>query len=186
MDSFRPVLSFERRQDDVKMFMLRLASAAALTFFVLQLAKEPENLDNLASFTNENINDLFNWGNDRFVLGQLPSQSGNSTLKRKKSPQEVFMEAILETEEETTTAEDETTTTTTNEDEEHTAANSDSDTEPNKESEVDAEQEEREAAEVKQGEEKHAKLDIDTLGLVDEEEEEFNVHAEQKEQETVT
>jgi len=55
-------------------------------------------LDNLASFTNENLNDLFNWGNDRFVLGQLPSSGGNSTLRRKKSPQEIFMEAILEPE----------------------------------------------------------------------------------------
>ena len=69
MDSFRPLLSFERRDDDVKMFILRLVSAVALTFFVFQLAKEPDNLDNLASFTNENLNDLFNWGNDRFVLG---------------------------------------------------------------------------------------------------------------------
>jgi len=69
MDSFRPVLSYERRDDDVKMFILRLASAVALVFFVIQLAKEPENLDNLTSFTNENLNDLFNWGNDRFVLG---------------------------------------------------------------------------------------------------------------------
>jgi hypothetical protein len=73
MDSFRPLLSFEKRDDDVKMFILRLVSAVSLVFFVFQLAKEPDNLDNLASFTNENLNDLFNWGNDRFVLGQLPS-----------------------------------------------------------------------------------------------------------------
>lgn len=86
MDSFRPMLSFERRDDDVKMFILRIASAVALVFFVIQLAKEPENIDSLTSFTNENLNDLFNWGNDRFVLGQLPSQGGNSTMKRKKSP----------------------------------------------------------------------------------------------------
>lgn len=73
MDSFRPVLSFERRDDDLKMFVLRLISAVSLTFFIFQLAKEPENLDSLTSFTNENLNDLFNWGNERFVLGQLPS-----------------------------------------------------------------------------------------------------------------
>jgi hypothetical protein len=65
-------LSFERRSDDLKMFIIRLVSAVSLIFFFFQLAKEPENLDNLASFTNENINDLFNWGNDRFVLGKLP------------------------------------------------------------------------------------------------------------------
>jgi len=86
MDSFRPLLSFEKRDDDVKMFILRLVSAVSLIFFFFQLAKEPDNLDSLASFTNESMNDLFNWGNDRFVLGQLPSSAGNSTMKRKKSP----------------------------------------------------------------------------------------------------
>lgn len=86
MDSFRPMLSFEKRDDDVKMFILRLVSAVSLIFFFFQLAKEPENLDSLSSFTSESMNDLFNWGNDRFVLGQLPSSAGNSTLKRKKSP----------------------------------------------------------------------------------------------------
>lgn len=101
MDSFRPLLSFERRQDDLKMVLLRICSAVALVFFVIQLAKEPENLDSLTSFTNESMNDFFNWGNDRFVLGKLADKSGNggnSTVKRKKSPQEIFMEAILEDE----------------------------------------------------------------------------------------
>lgn len=88
MDSFRPLLSFERRQDDMKMVLLRIVSAAALVFFVIQLAKEPENLEGLSSFTNDSMNDLFNWGNDRFVLGKLAdnSGSGNGTAKRKKSP----------------------------------------------------------------------------------------------------
>jgi hypothetical protein len=35
MDSFRPLLAFERRQDDLKMVLLRLVSAVALIFFVL-------------------------------------------------------------------------------------------------------------------------------------------------------
>ena len=46
------------------------------------------------------MDDLFNWGNDRFVLGrQIADKSGNSTAKRKKTPQEIFMEAILDEEE---------------------------------------------------------------------------------------
>jgi hypothetical protein len=45
------------------------------------------------------MDDLFNWGNDKFVLGrQLADKNGNSTVKRKKTPQEVFMEAILDEE----------------------------------------------------------------------------------------
>jgi hypothetical protein len=101
MDSFRPVISFEWRKDDMKMVLLRVVSAIALVFLVIQLAKEPENLDSLTSFADESMNDLFNWGNDRFVLGrQIADKSSNSTAKRKKSPQEIFMEAILDEEKE--------------------------------------------------------------------------------------
>lgn len=46
------------------------------------------------------MTDFFNWGNDKFVLGrQIADHSGNSTVKRKKTPQEIFMEAILDDEE---------------------------------------------------------------------------------------
>ncbi len=100
MDSFRPLLSFERRQDDMKMILMRVGSAIALIFFVIQLAKEPDNLDSLRSFADDSMTDLFNWGNDKFVLGrQIADHSGNSTVKRKKTPQEIFMEAILDEEE---------------------------------------------------------------------------------------
>ena len=65
------------------------------------MAKEPDNLDSLKSFADDSMTDLFNWGNDRFVLGrQIADHSGNSTVKRKKTPQEIFMEAILDEEEE--------------------------------------------------------------------------------------
>ena len=39
------------------------------------------------------MDDLFNWGNDKFVLGKLPDR-GNST-RRKKSARELFEEALL-------------------------------------------------------------------------------------------
>ena len=85
MDSFKPLLSFERRQDDMKMILMRLGSAI---------------LDSLRSFADDSMTDLFNWGNDKFVLGrQIADHSGNSTVKRKKTPQEIFMEAILDEEE---------------------------------------------------------------------------------------
>lgn len=99
MDSFKPFISYEKREDDFKMIVLRVVSAVALAFFLYQLAQEPQNLDSLTSFADESMNDLFNWGNDRFVLGrQIADKSGNSTGKRKKSPQEIFMEAILDDE----------------------------------------------------------------------------------------
>jgi len=100
MDSFRPLLSFEFRQDDMKMKLMRVGSFIALVFFVYMLSKEPENLDSLRSFADDSMNDFFNWGNDKFVLGrQIADHSGNSTVKRKKTPQEIFMEAILEEDE---------------------------------------------------------------------------------------
>ena len=56
-------------------------------------------MEGIAKFSGESINDLFDWGNDRFVLGKLPDAHGNAT-RRKKSHYDVFMEAILEEEEE--------------------------------------------------------------------------------------
>ena len=82
------------------MKLMRVGSFIALVFFVYMLSKEPENLDSLRSFADDSMNDFFNWGNDKFVLGrQIADHSGNSTVKRKKTPQEIFMEAILEEDE---------------------------------------------------------------------------------------
>lgn len=78
---------------------VRVLSAISLVFLVYLFSKEPENLEGLSSFTNDSMNDLFNWGNDRFVLGRIEDKSGNGTAKRKKTPQQIFMEAILEEEE---------------------------------------------------------------------------------------
>ncbi len=41
------------------------------------------------------MDDLFNWGNDRFVLGRIADKSGNGTL-RKKSAREIFEDALFD------------------------------------------------------------------------------------------
>jgi hypothetical protein len=46
------------------------------------------------------MNDLFDWGHDRFVIGKLGDGANSTGIRRKKSPHEIFMEAILETGEE--------------------------------------------------------------------------------------
>lgn len=51
------------------------------------------------------MNDLFDWGTEKFVKG-LTDSSKNAT-KRKKSYQEQFMEALLETDEDETKKEQE-------------------------------------------------------------------------------
>ena len=76
------------------MYIIRLISAVSLIFLFYQLAQDPENLGDLASFSKDGMNDLFDWGNDRFVLGKLPDASGNSNVK-KKSARQLFEEAIL-------------------------------------------------------------------------------------------
>lgn len=68
----------------MSMFLLRIASGIGLVFLIYQLAQEPENLDNLSSFSNDSFNDLFEWGNERFVLGRI-GDGTNSTVKKKKS-----------------------------------------------------------------------------------------------------
>ena len=60
------------REDDAKMYVIRLVSAVSLIFLFYQLAQEPDNLENLAKFSSDGMQDLFDWGNDRFVLGKLP------------------------------------------------------------------------------------------------------------------
>lgn len=87
IESFFPLYSFEKRQDDSKMLGLRVLSAISLVILVYMLSREPENLESLSSFTNDSMNDIFNWGNDRFVLGRIEDKSANGTVKRKKTPQ---------------------------------------------------------------------------------------------------
>lgn len=52
----------------------------------------------MTSFTGENLNDLFEWGNERFVMGRIADSSA-AGAKRKKTARELFMDAILDPEE---------------------------------------------------------------------------------------
>ncbi len=94
MDSFKPIISYEKRDDDLKMFLLRIVSAIGLVFLLYQFSQDIENIESLSSGTKDTFDDLFNWGNDRFVLGKLGD--GKNITKRKKSNHEIFMEALLE------------------------------------------------------------------------------------------
>jgi len=46
------------------------------------------------------MHDLFEWGNDRFVVGRIADGSGKNGTARKKTAHEIFMEAIMETDDE--------------------------------------------------------------------------------------
>mmetsp|Transcript_38687 Transcript_38687/g.37033 ORF Transcript_38687/g.37033 Transcript_38687/m.37033 type:complete len:87 (+) Transcript_38687:686-946(+) len=82
----------------MKMFFVRICSAVGIIFLLYQFSLETENIDGLTNFTSDNLNDLFDWGHDRFVMGKIADKSGNA--KKKKSNYEIFMEAIMEGEEE--------------------------------------------------------------------------------------
>lgn len=69
MDSFRPVLDVERREDmfDLRMLLVRIASAYAIFYGVSEFLKEPDNLDSLLDGTAEVWNEVFDWGQNKFL-----------------------------------------------------------------------------------------------------------------------
>ena len=69
MDSFRPMLDVEKREDmfDFRMFVLRIASAVAIFYGASEFLKEPENLENLLGGSSEVWNDVFEWGQNKFL-----------------------------------------------------------------------------------------------------------------------
>lgn len=69
MESFIPVLSCEKRDDmcDVRMIILRVASAAALFYGAQEFLKDPTNLESLLSGSEEIIGDMYDWGQNKFM-----------------------------------------------------------------------------------------------------------------------
>lgn len=52
---------------DIRMGLLRIASAAAIFYSASEFLKEPENLDNLVSGSAEAWNEMFEWGQNKFL-----------------------------------------------------------------------------------------------------------------------
>lgn len=98
--SFMPLYSFERRDDDTSMVIIRLVSAVSLVYFVHQLSQEPQNIDDLYNLAGSGMTDLFEWGNQRLVYGQLGGSGMEDGRPRKKTAQEIFMESLMGEDEE--------------------------------------------------------------------------------------
>jgi len=83
LDSFRPLLDCSKREDmlDFRMLLLRLASGFAIYYGATEFLKEPQNLDSLMSGGSEMINEVFEWGQNKF-LG-VPDNS--TMIQTKKS-----------------------------------------------------------------------------------------------------
>jgi len=63
------MLEVEKREDmfDLRMLILRLASVFAIFYGVSEFMKEPENFDNLISGSGEIWNEVFEWGQNKFL-----------------------------------------------------------------------------------------------------------------------
>lgn len=68
-DSFIPLLEVGMREDmyDIRMALLRIASLFAMFYGVSEFMKEPENLDTLLTGSGEIWNDVFEWGQNKFL-----------------------------------------------------------------------------------------------------------------------
>jgi hypothetical protein len=64
MDSFRPILDVEKREDmfDIRMTLLRVASAASIFYAGTEFLKDPQNLDDLLSGSTNAWDEVFEWG----------------------------------------------------------------------------------------------------------------------------
>ena len=64
-----PFLEVKKRDDmfDLRFAILRLASVFAIFYGVSELFKEPENIDLLLSGSGEIWNDVFEWGQNKFM-----------------------------------------------------------------------------------------------------------------------
>ena len=79
---------------DFRMLLLRLASGFAIYYGATEFLKEPQNLDSLMSGGSELINEVFEWGQNKF-LG-VPDNS--TMIQTKKSARQIYAEAFMEDE----------------------------------------------------------------------------------------
>lgn len=69
LDSFRPVLSVEKREDifDWKMLIIRCISAVAILNGCQEFIRDPTKLNDFRQGGSEAWNDVFQWGEDKFM-----------------------------------------------------------------------------------------------------------------------
>ena len=96
LDSFWPLLSCEKREDmfDVRMLVLRIISAIAISYGVQEFMADPENLDNVMSGGQEIWDEMYDWGHHKFMGTVDPNQQ----IEVKKSARQIYAEAFMEDE----------------------------------------------------------------------------------------
>lgn len=83
MDSFFPFLEVDKREDmfDIRMIILRIASASAIVYGAAEFMKEPKNIEDLLSGSADVWNDVFEWGQNKF----MGVADNSTTIQLKKS-----------------------------------------------------------------------------------------------------
>ena len=79
---------------DVRYAILRVASVVGIFYMGAEFMKEPENLENLMQGSGEIWNDVFEWGQNKF-LG-VPDNS--TAIQLKKSARQIYAEAFMDDE----------------------------------------------------------------------------------------
>lgn len=96
LDTFRPFLSWDRRQDGFRMVMVRIATLGSIALLAWQLSNDPETVETFQTGTDEILDDLFEWGNQRFVVGNVANNQTLVDPNAPKSARDVFAEAVFE------------------------------------------------------------------------------------------
>jgi hypothetical protein len=96
LDSFIPILTVEKREDifDLRMLVLRIASAAAVFYGVTEFLKDPQNLEDVLAGGGEIWTDVYDWGQNKF----MGNPTNDTALQVKKSAREIFAEAFMDDE----------------------------------------------------------------------------------------
>ena len=79
---------------DIRYAILRVASVVGIFYMGAEFMKEPENLENLMQGSGEIWNDVFEWGQNKF-LG-VPDNS--TAIQLKKSARQIYAEAFMDDE----------------------------------------------------------------------------------------
>ena len=96
LDSFWPLLSVDKREDmmDFRMLILRVASACAIAYGAQEFLKDPENLDMMMTGGGELVDELYGWGQNKFMGTVDPNQQ----IEVKKSARQIYAEAFMDDE----------------------------------------------------------------------------------------
>ena len=79
---------------DVRMFILRVASAAALFYGTAEFFKDPENLADILSGGDELMSEMYDWGHNKF----MGIQDNSTQIEVKKSARQIYAEAFMDDE----------------------------------------------------------------------------------------